>query len=161
MEIEVTGEWDNALLGRRQLDFSVEHPGDATPGRTDVRKKLAAMKDADENLVIVKGMDTDFGRAVTDGSVSVYSSRDRMVEVESRHLLDRNLGEDQGTASTGREERAGEAGEPEEEAPEPEAGGEGSESEEEPVDENEAEGEDESDAGAEEADEDPGEGGSE
>lgn len=90
MELEIKSEKDNEVLGRTEVSFEVDHPGDDTPSRGDIRDKLAALKDSDDELIMVKEMDTEYGRPVTSGRADVYEEADRVEEVESDYVLKRN-----------------------------------------------------------------------
>lgn len=92
MEIDLE-EKANEVLGRTEVSFTVEHDGESTPGRTEVRKKLAALKDADEELVLVRRMDTEYGMPVTHGEATIYDDEQEMREVENDYVIERNLGE--------------------------------------------------------------------
>lgn len=117
MDLEVEDDRDNQLLGRKELRFTVEHPGESTVRRADVRKKLAALNDADEDLVLVNRMNTDFGRPVTRGEAHIYRSPERMEQVEPGYIVSRNLAgevtEEAGDSEPEVPEEGAEGGEPE------------------------------------------------
>jgi small subunit ribosomal protein S24e len=137
MQIEVIKEQHNALLDRKELQIKIKHPG-ATPGRIEVKNKVAADLKVEPDLVIVDNMKTAFGTKETIAYIKVYESTEVAQQIEREHILKRNqssspepAGEAEETATP---EPAGEAeetatpepaGEAEETAtPEPTDGGE-------------------------------------
>lgn len=95
MEIDITNETVNDALGRREIDIEVQHDGEATPTKAEVRKKLSATEDADEELVAVKWMRTEYGLPVTKGRVDIYDDAEARDDVESQHIIARNAGGDE------------------------------------------------------------------
>ena len=52
MDIEITKEKENTLLDRKEITFIIPHPGPAH-SRNEVKKKLAAQLNSEDELVIV------------------------------------------------------------------------------------------------------------
>lgn len=92
MEINITEERTNEPLGRTEVTFQVDHADESTPSKAEVRKKLSATKDADEELVVVKWMKSEFGRPITRGRADIYTDQARRDTVESRYAIARNTG---------------------------------------------------------------------
>ena len=90
MEIIINSEKNNKLLNRRELDFTVKYEG-PTPSRIDVRQKLAALLNADLELVIIQKMESVFGVQEAAGYAKIYESADRMKEIEAEHILKKNV----------------------------------------------------------------------
>ncbi len=90
MELKINSREKNALLEREEIELSVSHPGDPTPSREDIRDKLVAKEDLDEDEVIVQHVKTPFGSEGSKALVKVYDSNDRLMEVESDYSLVRN-----------------------------------------------------------------------
>lgn len=89
MDIKIIKDKKNALLNRRELELKVTFDG-ATPSRTDVKGKLAAMLTVPLELVIVQKMDNEFGRQELKGYVKIYEGEARMKQVEEAYVLERN-----------------------------------------------------------------------
>ncbi len=93
MEINITEEKENKALSRKELELEVNHRGDPTPKRSEVRAKLAAEEGIEEDLIIVSELNTEYGAALSKGSVKVYDDKESLENIENEYSLERNLGE--------------------------------------------------------------------
>lgn len=89
MEIKVLEEKNNPLLQRREIQFNVSH-NLGTPSREEIKGKLAAYLNSKPELVIIERMKSDFGRRETKGYAKIYESVDRLKNVETEHIIQRN-----------------------------------------------------------------------
>ena len=64
-EIKIISEKENPLLERKELEFIVIHPGQGTPKRTDIRKKLAAILSKDIDCVYIEHLYSETGKPET------------------------------------------------------------------------------------------------
>jgi small subunit ribosomal protein S24e len=90
LKIDILRERDNKPVGRREIDFRIEHIGGTTPSRVDVKAKLAALLNADPSCVAVKVYRTKFGVGITEGSARVYSSAEALKQTEAAYVLERH-----------------------------------------------------------------------
>ncbi len=90
MEIEILRERENRTLSRREIEFRVDHSGNTTPSRADVRAKISAMFNADVESVIIKEMHTCFGAGITGGEARIYSSPEQARRVELDYVIRRH-----------------------------------------------------------------------
>jgi small subunit ribosomal protein S24e len=90
MKIEILQEKENKPLARREIDFRVEHIGETTPSRADVKGKIVAQFDADAELVVIRSLDTKFGAGMTEGSARIYADSEQMKRVELNHIVKRH-----------------------------------------------------------------------
>ncbi|MGQ4911947.1 MAG: 30S ribosomal protein S24e [Candidatus Thorarchaeota archaeon] len=90
MKIEILNERENKLLARREIEFRVDHQGERTPSRADIRAKIVAQFDADAAAVVIRSLDTKFGAGMTKGLARVYSSPEQMKRVEHDHIIKRH-----------------------------------------------------------------------
>ncbi|MHA1771108.1 MAG: 30S ribosomal protein S24e [Candidatus Thorarchaeota archaeon] len=90
MKIEILQERDNKPLGRREIDFKIDHVGEPTPSRPDIKAKLAAQFDADPATVIVRNMHTNFGIGRTTGSARIYTTPETAQRVENEYIIKRH-----------------------------------------------------------------------
>jgi small subunit ribosomal protein S24e len=89
MEIKVLEEKSNPLLQRREIQFSViQNLG--TPSRLEIKNKLAAYLNSKPELVIIERMKQEFGKRETRGYAKIYESMDRLKNVETEHIIQRN-----------------------------------------------------------------------
>jgi small subunit ribosomal protein S24e len=89
MDIKIMKDNTNALLNRREIDFSINYEG-PTPARNVVRGKIAAMLNVPLELVVVHKMGNEFGRQALEAYVKIYESAERMKQIEKNYILERN-----------------------------------------------------------------------
>ncbi|MEK6977826.1 MAG: 30S ribosomal protein S24e [Candidatus Hydrothermarchaeota archaeon] len=89
MEIEIIEERENPLLERRELTVKVTHDA-ATPTRDAVREKLIALLNAGKDTVILGSLKSKFGVRESIAAVKVYKTKERALQVEPRHALEKN-----------------------------------------------------------------------
>ncbi len=89
MDINVTEDKNNALLNRREINFTVKFEG-PTPSRNDVRSKLVAMLNAPLDLTIIHKLDGEYGMQELAGYAKIYEDAARMKQVEGKHMVTRN-----------------------------------------------------------------------
>ncbi len=90
MEIVVTRDARNELLGRREVDFVLRFDG-PTPSRMQVQAKLAAMLNAKENQVALDTLRTSFGMTSCTGKARIYDTEERRNMTERQFLLKRGI----------------------------------------------------------------------
>ena len=90
-EVEIIKEEKNPLIDRTEIEFKLDHFGTGTPNRLEVKKKIAALKNSDEKLTIVKQIKTHFGSAYAIGLVYIYESAKEIEFYEPFHIRVRNL----------------------------------------------------------------------
>ncbi|MEK9730148.1 MAG: hypothetical protein VW230_00145 [Candidatus Poseidoniales archaeon] len=87
MEIE---RYENKLLDRIELTFTLRHHGKSTPSRKQI---LHAILDHEKvknpDLVIIKNCNTRFGQALTSGLAYIYQSEEAM-KVEPNYIHKRH-----------------------------------------------------------------------
>jgi len=89
LEINITKDWDNTLLDRKEITFNISHTG-ATPSRDEIKNKLVAQLNSRHELVIVDKIGTEYGTQNTTGYAKIYSDVDRANEIENKYVLKRN-----------------------------------------------------------------------
>ncbi|TFF83935.1 MAG: hypothetical protein EU552_02015 [Promethearchaeota archaeon] len=90
-KVEVLEEKKNELINRSELQFRIDHFGKGTPNRLEVKKKIAAMKNASEMLTVIRKMKTYYGSAYTTGIVNIYEDPKDLQFYEPFHVQVRNL----------------------------------------------------------------------
>lgn len=88
MEFEITRDYRNELLSRREVHFTLTYDG-ATPARAQVLGKLAALLNAKENLVVLDSMKKQFGMMVLSGVARIYDDEENLKMTEREYLLKR------------------------------------------------------------------------
>ena len=89
MDISIIEDKSNALLNRRELNFTATFEG-STPSRIDIKNKLAAMLNVPRELVIIQNIDNKFGKQEAEGYAKIYEEAARMAQVEREYVLKRN-----------------------------------------------------------------------
>lgn len=90
MDIKIVERRENKLLDREEIYLTIDHKGEATPKREDLRKKIAAMIGKSEDLIVVEKILSMYGVQKSKAWVHVYDSKETMMKVEPRHILKRN-----------------------------------------------------------------------
>jgi small subunit ribosomal protein S24e len=94
MEIEILEEKQNPLIDRTEVKFRLQHFGESTPNRLEVKKKIAAMQGSDEKLTIIRKIKSFFGSTESIGSAYVYGNAEDLQFYEPFHIQVRNLPSD-------------------------------------------------------------------
>ncbi len=76
MEINILNREKNELLNREEIVIDIEHKGEATPKREDIRKKVSAMIGKDEKLIIVEKILSEFGKQRSRAFIHVYDNEE-------------------------------------------------------------------------------------
>jgi ribosomal protein S24E len=74
MNIRITGERDNPVLERKELEIDVDFGGKPTPKLQELAAEVAKLKGCDAKLVEVTKLATASGRASGEASVKVWNS---------------------------------------------------------------------------------------
>lgn len=101
MEARVVREFENPLLGRKELEVEVSHPGAGTPDRKSLRERLSGMFGVQADRVFVRRILTLTGLNKSLCSAEIYRDPSYARIVVPRHIIDRNLGSKKGEKSEG------------------------------------------------------------
>ena len=82
MEVQIESVRENPLLGRRQVTLAVDHEGEATPSREDIKSRFAAEETLDEENIEVGTIHTGFGRNSSKTELKVYEDFDYSEDLE-------------------------------------------------------------------------------
>lgn len=91
MEVEIVEKTENPLLQRIDVRFKISHSGAPTPKRMEVKEKLAAMLQVQQNLIVIEKMASVHGKSETNGIARAYQSEEKMKALEPEHLLKRGI----------------------------------------------------------------------
>ncbi|MDR0912729.1 MAG: 30S ribosomal protein S24e [Methanobrevibacter sp.] len=94
MEIKVTQEKVNKLLKRTEIKFDCIYSGEATPTLLAVKNKLVALLNSQKNLLVVDNLQPHFGEAIASGYAKVYDSAEALKDIETKHVIEKNTGEE-------------------------------------------------------------------
>lgn len=102
MKIKITERIKDKLFNREVVKFEIDHEGEPTPTRVQVREALK--KELGEHFVI-KYVKSTFGFGKSVGEARAYKSKEEMFEYEPKHLLMRDgLVEEHGKEEKGKQE---------------------------------------------------------
>ncbi|TXT66882.1 MAG: 30S ribosomal protein S24e [Promethearchaeota archaeon] len=90
-EIEILNKKTNPLIERSELEIRIDHFGEPSPNRLEIRKKIAGMEGADEKLTIVRNISSHFGASHSIGKVNIYKNGEDLKYFEPFHIQVRNL----------------------------------------------------------------------
>ncbi|MGQ4872587.1 MAG: 30S ribosomal protein S24e [Promethearchaeia archaeon] len=93
-KIEITEERRNPLIDRLEVKFKVDHFGQGTPNRLEIKEKIAAIKGSKIDLTIVKKLRTYFGLPLLYGTAYIYDTQEELEYYEPFHIRVRNLPKD-------------------------------------------------------------------
>jgi len=90
MKMEITKQNENPLQKRVEVYFTLEHAGEATPGRNAVAEEIAKKMKTKRTCVVVDSVESSFGVGKSNGYAKVYASKEAALEFENDYLLKRN-----------------------------------------------------------------------
>ncbi len=82
-KVKITEQNENKLLNRKELTLEIENES-GTPKNDDIAGKVAALLNADKNLVVVKGIYQQFGAKKCVSFANVYDTADDLKKTEPK-----------------------------------------------------------------------------
>jgi len=89
----ILNEKFNSLLKRREIEARIEHVGMGTPTRSEIREILSKAYSVDKDLVVIRRIDTAYGRGSSRIIARIYSDEDALKKFEHEYILARDSGE--------------------------------------------------------------------
>ena len=90
--MEVIKEKDMKLLSRKRVIFMIDNKK-GTPSRVDLVKEIAKNYKANEELIVIKHIYSQFGKNKTKLIVHIYEDKEKMDLFEHEDLLKKHKGE--------------------------------------------------------------------
>ncbi len=90
MELKIVNEIQNELLGRKEVELSINHLGEAIPKRDTVLAKIAALMNKERNQVVLIKMEGQYGKGESVAIIHVYDTAEQAKSVEKTHFLKRS-----------------------------------------------------------------------
>lgn len=72
MDTTITSVRENPLLGRREVEVEVNHEGEPTPSKEDIKSRVAAENDLDAEKIEVETVYTGYGENISLSSLKIY-----------------------------------------------------------------------------------------
>ncbi len=91
MDVHILNKQKNPLLHREEILFEIKE-AKTVPPRKELRRKIAALCNAKEDVVIVGKINQKFGLHYITGSANIYDSKEKMERIERDYLINKNLG---------------------------------------------------------------------
>lgn len=91
MDVKILDEKDNKILNRKELRFEINGMK-TSPSRKDLIKKIAAMKNANEENVIIGVISHRFGETKAIAEARIYSNKDYLKRIEVKPVVIKHLG---------------------------------------------------------------------
>ncbi len=92
LEIEVSDQKKNQLLGRTELKIQVKHMGRPTPTRQALRAEVGRISKSPLERVFIRKIVTDYGAGISECLANVYATPEDGEAVESEYIRTRNIG---------------------------------------------------------------------
>jgi len=89
LDIEIINERENPLLGRTELEIKIIHDK-GTPKFHEIRSKIAAIKDLDNDKFVLQSVGAIFGTSTSMGEVRIYSTSEKLNDIEPMFVLKKN-----------------------------------------------------------------------
>jgi small subunit ribosomal protein S24e len=90
LKLEIEKKRENALQERSEIWFTVEHAGEPTPKRDEMRSALAVKTNVPKERVIIDHTETEYGLGLSKGYAKVYTSIDAAKKAEKNYMLVRH-----------------------------------------------------------------------
>ncbi|MBS7644546.1 MAG: hypothetical protein QW569_02425 [Candidatus Bathyarchaeia archaeon] len=91
MELKVTSERYNPLLGRREIQVEITHTGQGTPPRAAAKELIASKLKLDKGTLVIRKMTTRTGMNKTVCEVEIYGDVELMGRVFPKHIINREI----------------------------------------------------------------------
>lgn len=72
MELNIESVKENPLLDRREVKANVNHNGEPTPSKEDVKSRLAADRGLDKENIEIRGLYTGYGSNQSRAEIKVF-----------------------------------------------------------------------------------------
>lgn len=82
-------ERDNDLLKRKEIEARIEHVGIGTPSRSEVTEILSKIYSTSKDLVVIRRIDTSYGRGSSKIIARIYRDPDALKKFEPEYVLKR------------------------------------------------------------------------
>ncbi len=94
MELKIENKTEQPLLSRSVLKGRISFDA-TTPSRAEIKKKLSEAIKADESLVQITMIRTDFGQKGADVTAHVYKKKEELEKYTSRRVKVRHLSKEE------------------------------------------------------------------
>lgn len=89
MKVNIVSKQKNRLLHREEIEFEI-NKAKTTPSRKELREQIAAMCNADSELVIIDDIKHAFGTDYVSGKSRIYESKEDLSKIELAYKVKRH-----------------------------------------------------------------------
>lgn len=100
MEINVSKDSNNPVIGRREIWFSITQE-DRTPSKDDAKKELCKKLNLSPESTIIVRLDQEFGTRMSRALAHSYPSAEALKKFEQEHLFEREVKKAKKAAAAG------------------------------------------------------------
>ena len=90
MSVEIIKKFENKYLYRTEYLFRINHEAKGTPSRKEIRELISEILKIPIDNIVIHQIRTPFGINEAYVEVFVYEDKNKMLEIEPRHILIRN-----------------------------------------------------------------------
>ncbi len=98
MDVKISSVKENPLLGRREVEASIDHEGEKTPSEEDIVSRIAAENNLDEENIQVDGIYTGFGSQHSRAVLKVFEDFEYDEELEEETIEEEETGSGKATS---------------------------------------------------------------
>jgi ribosomal protein S24E len=91
LDFKVKQDTYNPLLKRKEVSVEIDHDGQGTPSRVELRKAVASKYNTKQENVYIVEMETGTGTQSAICTVEVYDDAQSALQTVPKHILTRNL----------------------------------------------------------------------
>jgi len=90
MKLKVLNEKKNQLFNRIESKFEINHNGEKTPSRDEVRSLVSATSGSSESLISINSVNPIFGQGKSFGVAHIYTKKEDLEKNEPKYILKRS-----------------------------------------------------------------------
>jgi len=105
MDLKITNRKDNPSLSRIEVNAEVSFLKESTPKKEDIKKKIASLEKANENLLVINKISTYFGEPKVGVLAYIYKSENDLKKIEPKKK-EKGAAKAEATKAEGKEEAA-------------------------------------------------------
>lgn len=92
MDVKITSKKDDLFFNRTLVSAEINHTGEATPKRSEVRKHIADALKSNTELVVIRSLKSQFGFKAKCLAV-LYKTKEDLQKNESKYIIGRETGQ--------------------------------------------------------------------
>ncbi len=82
--MKIINQIDSELLKRREITAEIDHIAKATPSKNQIKKEISQLTKADEKLIAIKNIYTEYGKGKSTVTANIYKTEKELKETEPK-----------------------------------------------------------------------------